>query len=112
VHLGDALHVLKGNLHGPTIQGVLDLISLDPIAFWDDAAGEIVGSCADSPTPCGPHSPRLAAVAVFDPAELEIEQMSNASGPLHVKVSNMVGVFLEGYFNGWVVGRIAPLPEH
>lgn len=110
VHLGDALHVLKGNLHGPTIQGVLDLISQDPIAWWDDAARKINGSCADEATPCGPHSPRLAAVTVFDPAELEFQQSSNASGPLQVRVSNILGVFLEGYFNGWVVGRIAPIP--
>jgi hypothetical protein len=110
VHLGDALHVLKGDLHGPTIQSVLDLISLDPIAWWDDAAGKINGSCADEAKPCGPHSPRLAAIAVFDPAEFEFEQLGNASGPLQVRVSNIVGVFLEGYFNGWVVGRIAPIP--
>ena len=108
VHLGDALPVLKGNLQGPTIQGVLDLISQDPIAHWDVAARKVAGSCADEPTPCGPHSPRLAAVAAFDPAEFE--QSSNGSGPLRVTVSNIVGVFLEGYINGWVLGVLAPLP--
>jgi len=39
VYVGDVLPVLKGDLHGPTIQGVLDLISQDPIAWWDDPPG-------------------------------------------------------------------------
>jgi len=112
VSLGDALPVLKGDLHGPTIQGVLDLISQDPNAYWDVAARKINGSCADeaTSTPCGPHSPRLGAVAAFDPAQFEFEQSSNASGPPRVRVVNIVGVFLEGYFDGWVVGRLTPIP--
>ena len=108
--MGDVLTVLNGNLHGPTIQGVLDLISQDPNAYWDVAARKINGSCADEATPCGPHSPRLAAVAAFDPAEFEFEQSSNASGPPRVRVMNFVGVFVEGYFDGWVVGRITTIP--
>ena len=110
VQAGDVLPVLKGDLHGPTIQGVLDLIELDPIAWWDDTARKVLGSCADEPTPCGPHSPRLAAVVAFDPAEFEFEQTNNASGPQRVRVSNFVGVFLEAYFNGWVRGVITPVP--
>jgi len=110
VHVGDVLPVLKGDLHGPTIQGVLDLISLDPIAWWDDATRKVLGSCADEATPCGPHSPRLAAVVAFDPAEFEFEQTNNASGPQRVRVSTIVGVFLEAYFNGWVRGVLAPVP--
>jgi hypothetical protein len=112
VHVGDVLPVLKGDLHGPTIQGVLDLISLDPIAWWDDAARKVLGSCADDPTPCGSHSPRLAAVVAFDPAEFEFEQTNNGSGPQRVRVSTIVGVFLEAYFNGWVRGVLAPVPAN
>jgi hypothetical protein len=110
VHMGDVLPVLKGDLHGPTIQGVLDLISQDPNAYWDDAARTVAGSCANEATPCGPYSPRLAAVAAFDPAEFEFEQLNNAPGPLRVRVSNIVGVFVEGYFNGYVLGRLALIP--
>jgi hypothetical protein len=110
VHVGDVLPVLKGDLHGPTIQGVLDLISQDPNAYWDVANRNINGSCAYEPISCGPHSPRLAAIVAFDPAEFEFEQTSNGSGPQRVRVSNIVGVFLEGYFDGWVVGRLAPVP--
>jgi len=111
VYVGDVLPVLKGDLHGPTIQGVLDLISQDPIASWDDATRKVLGSCADEPTPCGPHSPRLAAVVAFDPAEFEFEQTSSASDPQRMRVANIVGVFLEAYFNGWVRGVVTLVPE-
>jgi hypothetical protein len=108
VHFGDLLPVLNGNLHGPTLQAFNDLIVQDLNAWWDDNTNTIVLSCADDVPACAPFSPRLAAIAVFDPAELEIAKRS--PGALQLRVVNVVGVFIEGYLNGLVLGRIAPLP--
>jgi hypothetical protein len=108
VHVGDVLPVLSGNLHGPTIQGAVDLISQDPTAWWNPDTDLITASCADNETPCAPFSPRLVAIAAFDPAELERSRRS--PGALQLRVVNVVGVFVEGYINGYVIGRLTPLP--
>lgn len=107
VHVGDVLPVLTGNLHGPTVQGAVDLISQDPNAFWNPDTHLVTASCADNETPCAPFSPRLVAIAVFDPAELERSKRS--PGALQLRVVNVVGVFVEGYMNGYVIGRLAPI---
>jgi hypothetical protein len=108
VHVGDVLNVLGGNLHGPTLQAVTNLILQDQDAWWDDNTNDIALSCADYETPCAPFSPRLAAIAVFDPAELEMSKRS--PGALQLRVVNVVAVFIEGYMNGLVFGRVAPFP--
>lgn len=108
VLFGQELRVLKGNLHGPTQQGVLELILQDVWAFWDPVLGRIAMSCAESETPCAPFSPRLAVIAAFNPAHFE--QSLRDSGTPQLIVSNVVGVFIEAYIDGWVLGRLAPLP--
>lgn len=108
VLLGQELRMLKGNLHGPTQQGINELITLDPLAFWDPVLRDISMSCAESETPCGPFSPRLAAIAAFDPAHFE--QSLVGTGSPQVIVTNLIGVFIEAYIDGWVLGVIVPLP--
>jgi hypothetical protein len=110
VHVGDAVPVLMGNLHGPTMHGVFDLIFQDPTAYWNQNTNSVATSCAANETPCAPFSPRLAAVAVFDPAEFEVSKRSPSA--LQLRVVNVMGVFIEGYLNGLVVGRLAPIPGH
>ena len=109
VHIGDVLLTLTGNLHGPTLQAVTDLILQDQNAYWDDNNNQLAGSCADLEIPCAPFSPRLAVIALFDPAEFEVSKRS--PGALQLRVANVVCVFIEGYANGFVFGRIAPFPE-
>lgn len=107
VLLGQELRMLKGNLHGPTQQGVNLLIAQDPLAYWDPILGRIAMSCAESETPCGPFSPRLAAIAAFDPALFEVSLVG--TGMPRVIVSNVIGVFIEAYIDGWVLGVVAPV---
>lgn len=102
VHVFDVVPVLKGNLHGPTLQGITDLISQDIDAYWDDVSRRVVSTNLVSP--------RLAAIAAFDPAQLE--QSKLISGPLQVQITNLLGVFVEGYVNGYVIGVLAPIPGH
>jgi hypothetical protein len=78
----------------------MDLISQDVDACWNDVSRSIVSS--------SPVSPRLSAIAAFDPAEFE--QSNSVSGALQVKVANLLGVFVEGYINGYVIGVLTPIP--
>lgn len=107
VLINQELRMLKGNLHGPTQQGVNDLILQDPLAYWEPVLGRVAMSCAESETPCAPFSPRLAAIAAFNP--VVFEQSLVASGTPRVIVSNVIGVFIEAYVDGLVVGVIVPV---
>jgi hypothetical protein len=104
VSIGDFLTPLSGNLHGPTVQGVADLIQLDPAAFWDVTAnggqGAIVGSAFAV-------SPRVVAIPMFDP---DLFQSTAASGSPQVRVANIFGVFIEGVESRTVIGRIVSVP--
>jgi hypothetical protein len=84
-----------------------DLILQDPLAYWDPILGRVVMSCAESETPCGPFSPRLAAIAAFDP--VVFEQSFVGTGTPIVKVSNVIGVFIEAYIDGQVLAVIVPV---
>ncbi len=108
VHIGDELPLLKGNMHGPTVQGVLDLFSQDPRAYWDEYHQTVNGSCADDDPPCRSVSPRIFTIAAFDPAVFEQSRLG--SGTPRLIVSNVVGVFLEAYAAGYVIGVIVPIP--
>lgn len=108
VTIGDFLSPLLGSLHGPTVQGTADLIALDPNAEWDGANEVIVNSCATTSLPCAAVSPRLVAVATFDPALYE-QTRSNPGGP-QLRVTNLIGVFIDGVVKGAVNGYLSALP--
>lgn len=99
--------MLKGNLHGPTQQGVNDLILQDPLAYWDPLLERVVMSCAESETPCAPFSPRMAVIAAFNP--VIFEQSLVGTGTPRVIISNAIGVFIEAYIDGWVQAVVAPV---
>lgn len=105
VHSGDSLQPLSGNLSGPTVQGVADLINLDPDAEWDPLKG-VINSCAPSPS-CGSVSPRLVAIAVFDPERFESSLIN--SGQPWLFITNFIGVFIDGVVGGKVTGYITPI---
>lgn len=105
--VGDAVPLLSGNKNGPTIQGVADLIALDPDAVWEHDSNAIVNSCAGAGT-CGPISPRIGVVVFFDPAWFE-QTRSMPGGP-QIRVSNLFGVFVDGINNGSVTGHLVNVP--
>jgi hypothetical protein len=104
VHIGDSLQPLSGNLNGPTVQGVADLINLDPNATWDAEHNSVINSCA----PAESASPRIVAIAVFDPAMFEATLMM--SGQPQLVVTNVIGVFIDGVVGGRVTGYLTRLP--
>jgi len=105
--IGDRLQPLSGNLNGLTVQGVADLINLDPDAVWDPVARAVMNSCAPSPS-CSSVSPRLVAIAAFNPVVFEASVI-NAGQP-ELVITNMIGVFIDGIVGGKVTGYLTALP--
>ena len=60
VGIGDIIQVEPGNMTGPTMQGVNDLIAMDPGAYWNGQ--ELVGSAYP-----GTSSPRVVKIPFYDP---------------------------------------------
>jgi hypothetical protein len=83
VSIGDSLEVEPGNMQGPTRQGVNNLISQDPNAYWDNASNSVQGSDYGL-------SPRVIKIAFFDP------RFTPKSGRNFVIVSKMGAFFVEG----------------
>ena len=84
VKLGTPYKMQSGVKVGPVFQGINDLVQRDPMARWDEARGEVVGSAfAD-----WMDSPRLIRIPLYDPAELA----SKKDGVVFVKFA---WVFLE-----------------
>ena len=106
VFIGDELQPLSGKLAGPTVQGIADLINLDPEATWDREKHAIVDSCAPSAS-CGLVSPRVVAIPVFDPARFEWSLIN--SGRPQLVITNFIGVFIDGVVGGQVTGYITLL---
>jgi len=92
VAIGDLLMTENGNMIGPTKQGVEELISYDPNAFWND----VTGSVANSAYGAG-GSPRIIRIPFFDPG------FPPTSGKQEVQVTNIASLFLEGIDNNGVV---------
>ena len=107
VVIGDYLPAESGNMVGPTRQGVAALVAQDPGAYWDASARVVRGSCAETDTcPDGQHSsPRVAAIAVFDPDQFQSAQVRHdwsacpGGGPC-VRLVNILGFFVEGVTGG------------
>jgi hypothetical protein len=104
---GDFVQPLTGNLKGPTVQGVADLINLDPNAEWDSVARTVINSCAPSPA-CGSVSPRIVTVVAFDP--LQYERSWWHGGQPVLRLTNIVSVFVDGVVGGKVTGYITTYP--
>jgi Flp pilus assembly protein TadG len=92
--VGDEIPVEPGNMIGPTVQGVRDLIDLDPYATWDPVSESVVGSCSQQSPPSCPgytRSPRIVVVPVFDTGAYEDGRQT---GRLTVRVVNILGFFI------------------
>jgi hypothetical protein len=100
VHLrttGTTLDIAPGAVAANSIaigNGLLDLINLDPTATWNTATRRIDNSCADAQIGrCGTISPRVIAVAVYDPSALA--DASRTAVPATVTVRNIAGLFID-----------------
>jgi len=96
MHWGDRLTQEPGNMVGPTIQGVEELIALDPAAYWNGS--KVVSS--QSP------SPRVKLVPLFDPYFWNAGKENGRNADL--KAANFLGFFVESVQGNDIKGRIVP----
>ena len=82
IGIGDSLQLEPGNMVGPTVQGVQELIDMDPTAYWDSENNTIAGSAWGL-------SPRAIKVVFFDPT------FPPKSGKNYVFVAKIGAFFLE-----------------
>ena len=107
VGIGDTLDNEPGNMVGPTRQGMQDLYDKEPNAYLDTTTNSIVDSCAQATPSCGPQSPRLRPLILFDTG---VFYAGKTNGLVELRIANIIGFFLNGINGGEVSGYIATLP--
>ena len=94
---GDLLLMEPGNMVGPTVHGIDDLIALDSGAEW------IGNRVVTTKSP----SPRVVAIPLYDPNYYETGKLNGRNADL--KVANYLGFFITGRSGNNVYGRITPI---
>ena len=92
VAIGDRLNLVTGSVSGTVASALQTLVDRDPGARWNPATRRIEGSCADTLPRCASMSPRLIAVALYDPNDLADRSRAGATSIL---VRNIVGLFVD-----------------
>jgi len=95
VTIGEQYMIENGNMIGPTRQGMDQLITQDPGAYWDLGGDSIAMSGA----PSWEASPRIVHMPLYDPRE-EI-----APGKKPVTITNVTAFFVEEMRGDDVYGR-------
>jgi Flp pilus assembly protein TadG len=99
--VGDLLVQEPGNMEGPTIQGITDLINRDPDAEWDDVNDKVI-NCA-----FGTHSPRVFPIPLYDPIYYDAGKRNGRNADL--KTANWIGFFADRVSGNQIYGRITPI---
>jgi hypothetical protein len=107
VTIGDRLPLRAGNFDAMTAAGMQALIDRDSGAYWNDLFDRVDGSCADAAPACAALSPRVVAVALYDPEDMADQ---NLSGATNVLVRNIVGLFVESVDATSVSGYLTRYP--
>jgi hypothetical protein len=109
VGIGDRLDLMIGAFSGPVTTGLQFLMNQDPGAHWNAKTSRIEGSCTDAHPRCASISPRLIAIAAYDVNDLA-DSSRFAPGASSVRVSNIVGFFLDSIAGTDVTGHITMHP--
>ena len=88
-----------GNMVGPTMDGIDDLMAQDPSAYWDEVSESVK-------SPLG-RSPRVFPIPLYDPDYFQSGKMTGRTATL--RLANWIGFFLEGRSGNDVYGRITPI---
>jgi hypothetical protein len=99
MRFGELLLMEPGNMVGPTIDGIDDLIDRDRNAYWDTVRNRVVSSMSPSP--------RVAIIPVYDPIYYDTGKLNGRTADL--KVANYIGFFIESRSGNNVYGRITPV---
>lgn len=100
VQEGQNLDAEPGNLTGPLLSAVTQLIEADADAFWDPAANGGQGDVAGSQFT---FSPRLILLPVFDP---DYFALNATAGKFYLRVVRFVGFFIAGVNGTTVYGYL------
>jgi hypothetical protein len=95
----DLLLMEPGNMVGPTIDGIDELIAKDPGAYWDTTSNKPVTTMSPSP--------RVVAIPLYDPVYYDTGKKNGRYADL--KVVNYLGFFITGRSGNNVYGRITPI---
>ena len=106
IGVGDVLESENGNMIGPTRQGVLDLIALDPNAQWDPGTDSVINSCATATPSCG-RSPRIVAIPVYNTATYDT---TRRQGLPTFTIVSILGFFIDQMQGNNVVGYLTEAP--
>jgi Flp pilus assembly protein TadG len=96
VTTGDMIDLVPGAVHDNAlaiIDGINDLLVKDPDAVWNPVTNRIENSCADRLVGHCAISPRVIAIALYDPTNFADD--SHAGAGTSVWVNNIVGFFIE-----------------
>jgi hypothetical protein len=96
---GELLLAEPGDMMGPTIDGIDDLIAKDPGAYWDNVENKVVSSMVPSP--------RVAIIPLYDPVYYDTGKRNGRNADL--KVVNYLGFFIDHRAGNDVYGRITPV---
>ena len=88
-----------GNMVGPTMDDIDDLIAQDPNAYWDE-----VSNSAKSPKG---RSPRIFPIPLYDPDLYDQGKINGRNATLIMR--NWIGFFVESRTGNEVIGRITPI---
>jgi hypothetical protein len=99
MQFGQTFNPEPGNMVGPTLQGIDDLVARDPNAYWDTSTNRVVSSMNPSP--------RVVAIPLFDPYYYATGKANGRNASL--KLVNYLGFFIEPMQGNTVVGRITPI---
>jgi Flp pilus assembly protein TadG len=98
----DRLIQEPGNMMGPTVTGIEELIAQDPAAVWDSRCNCIKNSAFGSG-----RSPRLFPIPLYDPTYYSEGRRNGRYADL--KVANWIGFFAEEVRSNSIYGRIQPI---
>ena len=88
-----------GNMVGPTVQGIDDLLAKDPDAYWDFSTNAVVSDMHPSP--------RVFPIPLYDPEYYEDGKQNGRNASL--RMANWLGFFVERRVGNNVYGRITPI---
>jgi hypothetical protein len=88
-----------GNMVGPTMQGIDDLIAKDPTAYWDTYTNSVHSSLSPSP--------RVFPIPLYEPNYYDEGKQNGRNADL--KIANWLGFFLVERVGNNVLGRITPI---
>jgi hypothetical protein len=98
VHWGDGIVQEPGNMSGPTIQGIVNLIAKDPGATWDASCKCVINSSYAT------QSPRVFPIPLYDPNFTADGKANGRAGDY--RVANFLGFFADHVSGNSIYGII------